>query len=127
MLCSVLIANYNGGKFLSECIDSVISQTYSNWELVIVDDGSTDNSLDIYKKYSCDKRIRVYSRKENRGCTFSKAECINYAHGDICGFLDSDDFLESDALEHMVNAHSNKSVSIVSSRYKKISMGNYSH
>lgn len=120
MLFSVLIANYNGGKYLSECIDSVLKQTYSNWEIVIVDDASTDDSLLLYQNYQNDDRIHIYLRGENKGCTFTKAECIQYARGEICAFLDSDDYLEKNAIEEMVKAHYNKKVSLVSSRYKNV-------
>ncbi len=118
-LFSVLIANYNGGIFLRECIDSVLKQTYTNWEIILVDDGSTDASYDIYTQYS-DKRIKIFKREINKGCTFTKAECIKKSNGELCGFLDSDDLLVPHALEYMVQAHANPVVSIVSSRYKII-------
>lgn len=116
-LFSILIANYNGRKFLRECIASVLKQTYSNWEIVLVDDGSTDNSLEILDIYANDKRIKIFRRIENKGCTFTKAECLQYAKGEICGFLDSDDMIAPNAIEKMVDAHKDDAVSIVSSRY----------
>lgn len=119
-LFSVLIANYNGGRFLRECIDSVLKQTYTNWEIILVDDGSSDNSQSIYNAFAHDERIKIFKRNENQGCTYTKAECIKYAKGNLCGFLDSDDILAPHALEYMVKAHINPLVSIVSSRYKII-------
>ena len=115
---SVLIANYNNGRYLQEAIDSVFSQTYTDWEIVIVDDASTDNSADIYRRYENDSRIRIFHNDRNRGCTFSKWRCIEECRGELFGFLDADDALMPDALECMVKAHGdNPTASIVSSRH----------
>ena len=62
---SVLIANYNNGRYLQEAIDSVFSQTYTDWEIVIVDDASTDNSADIYRRNGSDSRIRIFHNWTN--------------------------------------------------------------
>ena len=67
-LFSILIANYNNGRYLQEAIDSVLAQTYTNWEVVIVDDKSTDNSFEIYEKYKDDPRFHVCFNDVNRGC-----------------------------------------------------------
>ena len=115
---SVLIASYNNGRYLQEAIDSVFSQTYTDWEIVIVDDASTDNSADIYRRYGSDSRIRIFHNDRNHGCTFSKWRCIEECRGELFGFLDADDALMPDALERMVKAHSdNPTASIVSSRH----------
>lgn len=115
---SVLIANYNNGKYLHEAIDSVLAQTYTNWEIVIVDDGSTDNSKDIYKQYSDNPHIHIYHNDKNLGCGYTKRRCAELATGEICGFLDADDMLLPDALEHHVKTHvEHPEVSIVLSRY----------
>src|SRR4030043_677699 len=90
-LFSVLIANYNNGKFLKECLQSIFSQTYSNWEIIIVDDASTDNSLLIYKQYLNNNKIKICYNKKNKGVGYTKNKCVLYAKGDICGFIDSDD------------------------------------
>lgn len=104
-LFSVLIANYNNGRYLQEAIDSVLSQTYTNWEIILVDDNSTDNSQEIYKKYEKDPRFHIYYNEENKGCGYTKRRCAELAKGELCGFLDPDDKLLSDALEIMVEAH----------------------
>lgn len=104
-LFSVLIANYNNGKYLMEAIESVRTQTYSNWEIVLVDDGSTDNSYELYKQLEQDPRIHVYINDKNKGCGYTKRRCVELAKGEICGFLDADDTLEKDALEIMVDVH----------------------
>ena len=104
-LFSILIANYNNGRYLQEAIDSVLAQTYTNWEIILVDDGSTDNSFGIYEKYKDDSRFHIYYNEENRGCGFTKRRCAELAQGGLCGFLDPDDKLAPEALEVMANEH----------------------
>lgn len=117
-LFSILIANYNNGKYIQETIESVKAQDYKNWEIIIVDDASTDNSIDIYNKYSSDNRIKIYYNSENKGVTYTKWKCLEHAKGDICGFLDADDTILSNALSLMVSEHlKNEDISIISSRY----------
>ena len=116
-LFSLLIANYNNGNYLQEAIDSVLSQSYKNWEIIIVDDGSTDNSKEIYEQYKQDSRFHVVYNEQNRGCGYTKWRCVEVAHGEICGFLDPDDVLMPGALEKMVKVHDEyPEVSIVYSR-----------
>ena len=115
---SVLIANFNNGNYLQEAIDSVLNQTFNDWEVVIVDDGSSDNSDTVYERYANDGRFHFFYNNINRGCTYSKWRCIKECHGEIFGFLDADDTLLPDALECMVEAHQNHpKASIVSSRH----------
>lgn len=117
-LFSVLIANYNNGRYLQQAINSVLEQTYSNWEIVLVDDKSTDNSHEIYEKYKDDRRFRIYYNDVNGGCGYTKRRCVELAQGELCGFLDPDDALTKEALEIMVKEHCNhENVSLVYSRY----------
>ena len=117
-LFSVLIANYNNGKYLQEAIDSVLAQTYTNWEVIIVDDESTDNSQQVYEKYVEDVRFHVFYNENNMGCGYTKRRCVELAHGEICGFLDPDDVLLPNALEVSVMALINNSkASLTMSRY----------
>ena len=104
---SVLIANYNNAIFIKEAIDSVISQSYSNWEIIIVDDASTDESIDVIQEYLNDKRIILDVNSENKGCGFTKNKCTKIATGDIFGFLDPDDKLTTEALDIMIKEHIN--------------------
>ena len=105
-MISVLINNYNYGRFLAEAIDSILHQTYKNWELIIVDDGSKDESKAVIEKYTMDypNRIRVII-KENGG----QASCFNAgfeaASGDVIAFLDSDDYWYPNKLEMIAKAH----------------------
>jgi glycosyltransferase involved in cell wall biosynthesis len=117
-LFSVLIANYNNGEYLEACLQSIFSQTYTNWEIVIVDDGSTDNSHRIYAKYINHAQIRIFRNDKNEGCGFTKRECVKRARGEICGFVDPDDALLPEALEILVKEHlDNPDISIVYSTH----------
>ncbi len=107
-LFSVLIANYNNGKYLEEALQSVFAQTYINWEIILVDDASTDNSKEIYQKYINTPRIHIYYNDKNYGCGFTKRRCVELANGEICGFLDPDDTIDSDTLTPIVKEHINK-------------------
>lgn len=101
---SVLIANYNNGKYFKDCYDSLIAQTYPDFEVIIVDDSSTDNSLEIIKDIiKDDDRFKLFENNINKGCGFTKGNCMDYATGEICGYLDPDDALYPEALEKSVN------------------------
>lgn len=116
-LFSVLIANYNNGKYLMDAIESVRKQSYTNWEIIIVDDASTDISKDIYKVLEKDEKILIHINSSNKGCGYTKRRCAELANGEICGFLDPDDALTDDAIEIMVYSHSqNKKAGLISSR-----------
>lgn len=115
---SILVANYNNGQYLQECLDSIFRQTCQYWEVVIVDDASTDNSKDIYLKFREDPRIRIFYNSKNKGCGFTKRKCIENAIGEICAFVDPDDTIPPDAIEIMTKAHNeNKEVSVVYSTH----------
>jgi glycosyltransferase involved in cell wall biosynthesis len=117
-LFSILIANYNNGKYLMDAINSVRQQTYTNWEIIIVDDCSTDNSREVYQALEQDPQIRIYYNEQNRGCGYTKRRCAELAQGELCGFLDPDDALLPEALEVMVKAHAeHREVSLVHSKW----------
>ena len=119
-LFSILIANYNNSKYLLECLNSVYNQTYANWEIVIVDDASSDASCELYEKIENDERIHVYINDKNYGCGYTKRKCIELAQGGIAGFLDPDDMLTENALQVMVDEHlRNPEASLVYSTYYK--------
>lgn len=98
-LFSILIANYNNGRYLMEAVDSVKEQTYSNWEIIIVDDGSTDNSKDVYKQLDNNSRIHIYYNEGNKGCAYTKHQLMLHANGEYCGYLDPDDVILPQAIE----------------------------
>ncbi|WP_228410170.1 glycosyltransferase family 2 protein [Chryseobacterium viscerum] len=104
---SILIVNYNNGKYFADCYYSIINQTYDNWEVVIIDDASTDDSLEIIQKIiGSDSRFRLYKNQVNKGCGTVKRKCIEYAVGEIAAFLDPDDALYPTALERSVQSYS---------------------
>ena len=96
---SVIIPVYNVEAYLRECLDSVINQTLKEIEIICVNDGSTDNSLDIIKEYAeKDNRI-VIINQENQGLSCSRNNALKIAKGKYIGFLDSDDYISNDALD----------------------------
>ena len=105
MLVSVLIDNYNYANFLPECIESVLNQTYKNFEIIIVDDGSMDNSKEIIENYAKkDKRIKPIF-KENGGQASAFNEGIKHCNGDLICFLDSDDLFEKTKLQEVIKIY----------------------
>lgn len=99
MKITIVIPVYNVEKYLSKCLKSVVEQTYKNIEIILINDGSTDHSLDICKKYlENDKRILLYT-KQNGGLSDARNYGIERATGEYILFLDSDDFIERDTCE----------------------------
>lgn len=93
-LISVIVAIYKVEAFLPKCIESILNQTYRNFELILVNDGSPDNSLNICNKYvSRDSRIKVLS-KENGGQSTARNYALDVAKGEYIGFIDGDDWVE---------------------------------
>lgn len=123
-LFSILIANYNNGHFFKDCYASILNQTYANWEVIIVDDASTENSIEIIRQIvGEDNRFKLFENKENKGCGYTKNKCAQQAEGEILGFLDPDDALKSNALMIMAEAHSlNKGAAIITSNYELVDL-----
>lgn len=95
---SVIIPVYNGETYLKECLDSVIRQSFSHWEMICINDGSTDGSLRILEDFArMDDRIRVFSQ-ENQGLSVTRNNGMQHAQGDYILFLDCDDRLRQDTL-----------------------------
>ena len=100
---SIIIPVYNGGSFLPRCLDSLISQTYENKEIILIDDGSKDNSVDIANAYaSKDQRLRVIT-KPNSGVSDTRNTGIREARGEFIVFSDCDDYVDSEYVEHLVS------------------------
>jgi len=94
MLISAIVPVYNAEKFIVRCVNSVLSQTYDNWELILIDDGSTDNSLLLLQDYAAkDKRIKVI-HQNNKGAGSARNAGISEAKGNYIVFIDSDDYIE---------------------------------
>ena len=99
-LVSIITPSFNSARFIEECILSVISQTYKNWEMLIVDDCSQDNSVDIISKFSNNEtRIRLFRLEKNVGPAEARNIAIRNASGKYIAFLDSDDMWCSNKLE----------------------------
>jgi teichuronic acid biosynthesis glycosyltransferase TuaG len=99
-LISIITPNYNSENYIEETLQSIIAQSYKNWELLIVDDCSTDKSLDIIEKYALgDKRIKIFRLKENSGAAIARNKAIEEANGSFIAFLDSDDLWMPEKLE----------------------------
>ena len=101
-IISVIVPVYNTEKYLSRCIDSILAQTFTDLELILVDDGSTDNSGNICDEYAAkDKRIRVI-HQNNCGQGYARNAGLNVARGDYIGFLDPDDLISKDMFSHLI-------------------------
>ena len=102
-LVSVVMANYNGERFVRESIESVLSQTMQDLELVIVDDASTDSSVSIFREYMRkDPRIRLIRSYKNRRTAASRNAAIRAARGEYVAIIDNDDLWEPDKLERQI-------------------------
>ena len=100
-LISLIIPVYNTEQFLRRCLDSVINQTYKNLEIILIDDGSTDNSGKICDEYVLkDNRIKVL-HIENGGPSYARNKGLEIAKGDYIGFVDSDDYVDKDIFNLM--------------------------
>ena len=99
-LVSIIMPSYNAARFIGESINSVLLQTYSNWELLIVDDCSKDNSVEVVRKFAnIDKRVVLFSLEKNVGAAAARNVAIEHAQGQYLAFLDSDDVWDEYKLE----------------------------
>lgn len=96
---SVITASYNYENYISDTIKSVLAQTFSDWELIIVDDASSDNSVNIIKPFLGDNRIKLICNETNKGLSETLKTGLKYATGEWIAFLESDDILTPDCLE----------------------------
>lgn len=116
---SVIIPVYNAEKYLDKCLDSVINQSLKDIEIIIINDGSTDNSIKIINKYLNDKRLVFFNRK-NHGIGVTRNFGIKSAKGKYICFLDSDDYYEHNMLEDMYNYIINNDLDIAICNYYKV-------
>lgn len=117
---SIIIPVYNTQKYLKRCINSIIDQTYSNLEIFLINDGSTDNSLEICKEYEkIDERIFIISG-ENHGVSYARNIGIRKATGEYLYFADSDDYLETDAIEKMIQGFEKADCELIIAGYNEV-------
>ena len=118
---SIIIPSYNEEKNISRCLDSVMNQTFSDFEVLCVDDGSNDKTFDIIKNYS-EKDSRIIPLKNpNKGVSSARNFGIENAKGDYIGFVDSDDFIQPQMYEFLYRAVTENNCDFSVCRYKKIS------
>lgn len=125
---SIIIPVYNTKKYLNRCIDSVIGQTYTNWELLLIDDGSTDGSSEVCDQYCVeDARIKV-QHNANQGPAASRQAGVEAACGSLVMFVDSDDWLDKTMLQIMYDQYRETGAGIICCIFKDIDdAGNESH
>ena len=120
-LISIITPTYNCANFIGETIDSVLAQTYSNWEMIIVDDCSTDNTEEIVNNYSnSDKRIKYYKLDNNSGAAVSRTKAMELANGQYMAFLDSDDLWYPNKLEYQINYMKKNNYAFTCTKYEQI-------
>ena len=111
MTFSLLIAHFNNFEYFKECYQSIHKQTFQDFEIIIVDDSSTDDSFqklnDLAKS---DSRIRLFQNEKNHGVGFTKRKCVELANGEICGFVDPDDALSENALKLSLEKYKNPKI-----------------
>ena len=103
-LVSIITPVYNSENFIADTIESVLNQTYSNWEMILIDDCSKDNSAEIIKKYvKLDRRLKYKRLEQNGGAAVARNNAIKYANGKYLAFLDSDDLWKANKLERQIS------------------------
>lgn len=119
-LISVIIPVYNGANYIETCFQSIIAQTYQNLEIIIINDGSHDNSKDVCDHYALqDRRIKVFHQK-NRGLSAVRNRGIREASGDFIGFVDSDDYIHPDMYKILMNNLLKSDAVVAMCNFKKV-------
>ena len=117
---SVIIPVYNAQEGIRQCIDSLLNQSFTDFEIILINDGSTDNSLEVIKEYAdANDFIRVID-KENEGVAKTRNKGIQLAKGKYVVFIDNDDFVDSDYLERFYNEIDQVQLDIVLGGYKRV-------
>lgn len=120
-LVSVVMPAYNAERFIEEAINSVISQTMPDWELIVIDDCSTDNTYQIVAKFAeKDKRIHLLANKENMRVARSRNKGLDVCHGEYVALLDSDDYYKPEMLQKMVERAEETKADIIYCSYELV-------
>ena len=102
---SVIMPVWNGEKYLPRCLDSLLAQAFTDWEIICINDGSRDNSAEILKKYAArDKRFKIITKKKNMGVSAARNDGLAMAGGKYIHCFDADDFIDADCYEKMFAA-----------------------
>ena len=118
-LVSIIMPSWNTGKFITESIQSIINQTYENWELLIVDDCSTDNTDEVVGAFN-DSRIKYFKNEHNSGAALTRNRAMREAQGEWIAFLDSDDLWSPDKLEKQIQFMTDNGYVFSYHEYEKI-------
>lgn len=119
-MVSIVIPVYNAEKYIENCIRSILRQTYEEWELVLIDNGSTDGSLEICQKFAKeDERIFVFHQFQNKGVSVARNLGIEKSTGEFLTFIDADDWVKEDYLERLVELQKKYQTSMVICGYEK--------
>lgn len=118
-LVSIIMPSWNTDRYIAESIQSVINQTYSNWELIIVDDCSTDNTDDVVASFQ-DERIKYFHNEKNSGAALTRNRALREARGEWIAFLDSDDLWSPKKLEKQIAFMKENGYSLSFTEYEKI-------
>ena len=118
-LISIITPTYNCGKFIGETIETVLNQTYKNWEMIIVDDESKDNTEEVVSTYK-DPRIKYIRLTENSGAAIARTRAMQEAKGKYMAFLDSDDLWKSNKLEAQIKFMKENNYNFVCSSYEQL-------
>ena len=122
-LISIIIPVYNVEQYLNRCIDSIVNQTYKNLEIILIDDGSTDNSGKICDEYALkDKRIKVI-HKENGGLSSARNMGLKMVRGEYVGFIDPDDYIEPDMYQYLYELCQRHNVLLSMCNYTRVRDG----
>lgn len=122
-LISIIIPVYNAGKYLQECIEKTINQTYKNIEIFLINDGSTDNSGEICSRYeNKDKRIKSI-HTQNQGVSSARNLAIQKSGGEFIFFLDADDFIEDDAINTLMKRYRESNADFIIGNFRKMKNG----
>lgn len=112
-LISIIVPIYNSENYIERCVNSLINQTYKNLEIILINDGSTDNSIKLCEAFAKkDKRVKIIN-KENEGVSIARNIGIENSHGDYIMFVDIDDWIDNDTIEQMYNVVKKENVDIV--------------
>ena len=119
-LVSIIMPSWNTAKFIKESIECVIAQSYGNWELLIVDDCSTDDTDEVVRPYLADPRVRYFKNEKNSGAALTRNRAMREAQGEWIAFLDSDDLWMPEKLEKQIRFMNDNSYVLSYTEYEKI-------
>ena len=119
-LISIIVPVYNAERYLGHCLESIIGQTYKKIEIILLDDGSTDNSGKICDEYALkDNRVKVF-HTENKGPSAARNKGIENSNGEFIFFVDADDFIKSNALDLLIGNYHQTKADIIIGDFKRV-------